>query len=98
MAEYTHIGPRYSAGGSPGASRGPGICPSRRTSMAGVIASTAGALCAVKAAASTLWAAFARPAAPWAAPTSAGATVLSAITAWRSTTRPAAVPGVAKSA
>jgi len=62
MAEYAqvlYIGPRYSAGGSPGASRGPGICLTRPTSMAGVIASTASASCAVKGAESTLWAAFA---------------------------------------
>jgi len=86
MAKYAqvpYIGPRYSAGGSPGASRGPGICPTRPISMAGVIASTASVPCAVKAAGSILWAVFARTAVRWAGRMNRSAAVLSATTAGR---------------
>lgn len=85
-------------GGSPGASRGPGICPTRPTNMAAAIANIASARCAVSAAGGTPWVVFAPPAARWEARTNRNADALSATTAWPSITEPAAAPGAGKPA
>ena len=85
-------------GGSPGASRGPGLCPTRPINMAVAIASIASARCAVRAAGSTRWGVFVQPAARSAAHTKRSAPALFATTAWRSITGHAAVPSAAKPA
>lgn len=85
-------------GGSPGASRGPGICPTRPTNMAVAIVSIASARCAVRAAGSTPWVAYAPRAAQWEEHTKPAASARSATTAWRNIPEHAAVRSAEKPA
>ena len=85
-------------GGSPGASRGPGICLTRPINMAVAIASIASARCAVKVAEDTPWVAFVPRVAPWEARTKQSAAALSATTAGRNITGHAAALNAGKPA